>query len=221
MQPFYYSQVNKLMRALNGLEKVTVQYINRASNLPSSVLEWLDDSVQAYRDMGQLERESQLLLMKAEMVTAQRGIHPTTLQKQTTHRNELQHNTAFRIMQAAEALLRSDLAPKMEKIRDAQDLVRQVVIAGFQVGIITPEKIAATKKQKELEALWTELSKDANISLGQTRILLLVSKYDVWILFGDLLASLRRPPVARRGNLGQSNGQKITNAESIKEENVQ
>src|SRR5688500_9554179 len=191
MQPFYHSQVNKLMGALNGLEKVTAKYINRAYDLQASLLEWLDHTVQAYKDMGQLERESQLLLLKAEMVTAQRGINPTTLEKQSTHRNELQHNTAFKIMQAAESLLRTDLGLKMEKLREAEDLVRQVVIAGFQEGLITPEIIAKTKKQAQLEALWTALSQDPNISLGQTRILLLVSKYDVWILLGDMLARVR------------------------------
>lgn len=193
MQPFYYSQVNKLMGALNALEKVTVQYINRAFDLPASLLEWLDHTVQAYKDIGQLERESQLLLLKAEMVTAQRGINPATLEKQSTHRNELQYNTAFRIMQAAEALLRTDLGSKMEKLREAEDLVRQVVIAGFQEGIITQEKIMKAKKQSHLEALWAELSIDPNISLGQTRILLLISKYDVWIMLGDLLARVKRP----------------------------
>jgi hypothetical protein len=197
MQPFYHSQVNKLMAALNGLEKVTVKYISRALDLQPSLLEWLDHTVQDYRDLGQLERESQLLLLKAEMVTAQRGINPNTLEKQSTHRNELQHNTAFRIMQAAEALLRSDLAPKMERIREAEDLVRQVVIAGFQEGIISREKIARTKKQSQLEALWNLLSRDPNISFGQTRILLLVSKYDVWILLGDLLAKVRGPVRSR------------------------
>lgn len=192
MRKFYANEIAKLGNLLQGLTGIMEKYNRRDTDVLPDLLQWLTGSIETYQQLGQLDKESQLLAMKTELVTAQRGINPLTFEKVSLRRHELQMTIAYKVMQAAEEQLRNDLATDQEKLKDAADLLSQIVIAGLQTGIIKKEEISKIKTQKKIKALWDTLAADANIFLGQTRALLLVSEYDIWVLMGDLLASLRK-----------------------------
>jgi hypothetical protein len=191
MQKFYYNEIKEQTLLLQQLNIVMDKYSRKEMDVPSSVLHWLSDAIQFYKTQGQAEKESRLQILKAEFVTAQRNINPLTFEKVTLHKHELQSTIAFKVLQRAETLLQNDLTENKERLKGAIDLASQVIIAGFQGGIITTEMIKNIKGQHDIEALWAALSADANIALGQKRILLAVSIYDVWILMDELLANLK------------------------------
>lgn len=191
MQTFYAGEIQRLTELLQGLNSVIVKYNRKDLDVLPLLFQWLDGSISQYKNAGQVEKESRFNSLKAELVTAQRGVHPLTFERITLRRHEFQLTIAWKILQTAEAQLRSDLSVFQDTIKEAAQLLGQVIIAGLQSGILTKEKIKEAETQSQIKALWNVLSTDANIALGQSRVLLMVSEYDVLILLGDLFARLR------------------------------
>ncbi|MEO6071279.1 MAG: hypothetical protein ABIN57_09395 [Chitinophagaceae bacterium] len=191
MQKFYHKELKDLTTLLQALNAVADSYNKKEVTVFAALQQWLTDAIQFYNGAGKAERESRLQLLKAEMITAQRNINPITLEKVTLHRQEMQATIAFKILQAAEQSLRTEVVALEERIETASELTTQVVIAGLQAGIITDAIIKNETTQKALESLWAALSANENIALGQMRILLTVSIYDVWILLDEVVARLK------------------------------
>lgn len=191
MQKFYHNNISKLKTLQLSINLVLQKYNARDYDTDRFLLELLNTAVINYKELGNTDRESQTLALKAEFLTAQRGINPITFQKITIRRNEMTNTIAFKIIQAIELLIRNDLQELEQKILQAKEIVTQIVIAGLQAAIITPIKIKAIKGQKQIEGIWRSLSADPNIALGQSRVLLQVSKYDVWVILDEALASLK------------------------------
>lgn len=191
MQNFYHNNISKLEALQEQLNLVFVKYNSRDFDTDTALVQYLSEAVTIYQALGKKDRESQLLSLKAEFLTAQRGINPITFEKITIRRNEMVNTICFKILQAVELFLRTDLQQQMQIIHDAKEIVVQIIIAGLQANIITDASLKQIKKQAQIEVLWKLLSTDANIALGQKRVLLQVSKYDVWVLMDEVLASLK------------------------------
>jgi hypothetical protein len=191
MQNFYHNNISKLEALQESLNLVIVKYTNRDFDTDVALVQYLSGATAIYKELGKKDRESQLLSLKAEFLTAQRGINPITFEKVTIRRNEMVNTICFKILQAVELFLRTDLQQTTQIIKEAKEIVVQIIIAGLQANIITDASIKQIKKQTQIEALWKLLSTDANIALGQKRVLLQVSKYDVWVLMDEVLASLK------------------------------
>src|SRR5687767_6329997 len=168
MQRFYYNEISRLNGVLQELNAVMEKYSTRDFDLVESLLQWLNNAIKVYKEQGYAEKESQLQSLKAEVVTAQRGYHPVSLEKVMVQRQEMKYTAVFKVLQCAEQQLRGDVAVGKERLEEAGNLVRQVIIAGIQNGMITQEMIGKIKTQADIEATWQALSKDANIALGQS-----------------------------------------------------
>lgn len=191
MQQLLFNEVQQLATLQRSLAGVFALYNDRGLGVNESLLRVLDDVTGVYRDRGRQERVSQVLSMKAEVVTAQRAIHPVTLEKIAVRRHEMQMAIAFKVLQSVEARLREDLETTLETLERARDLLSQIIIAGFQKGLITDATIAAMTTQGAIEAWWTAIAADADIALAQKRVLLLVSRFDAILLSDALFAGLR------------------------------
>ncbi len=191
MQTFYAGEQQRLNGLLQGLSGVIEKYNRKDIDVLPALFQWLDGCIAQYKKGGHIEKESQFATLKAELVTAQRGVHPVTLEKITLRRHEFQMTIAWKVLQAAEARLRLDLMAVQDKLKEAAQLLGQVIVAGLQAGLLTKEKIIDAKAQEQIKALWTMLATDANIAIGQTRALLMVSEFDIIILLGDLFASIK------------------------------
>jgi hypothetical protein len=192
MQKFYYNTVDKLRVTQAALNLVTVKYTSRDFDTDTALIQFLTTTSVAYKEIGNKDRESQLLTLKAEFLTAQRGINPITFEKITIRRNEMVNTICFKILQAVEQFMRTDLQQATQILDAAKEIVTQIIIAGLQAGIITDVLIEQLKTQEKIESLWKLLSTDANIAIGQKRVLLQVSKYDVWFLIDELITGLKK-----------------------------
>ncbi len=190
MQSFLFHEVRQLTGLERSLAGVFALYNDRRSIVSESLLRVLDDAAGVYRDRGREERAAQFLSLKAEIVTAQRSVHPVTLEKVSVRRNEMQTTIAFKVLQAAEAQLRADLESSMETLQRARDLLGQIIVVGVQKGLLTDATIAAMTNEAAIEAWWTAIGTDADIALAQKRVLLLVSRFDVFLLAEALFSAL-------------------------------
>lgn len=193
MQRFYHNELKVLDSLLQALSRVIEKYNRRDLDLVAALETWLDNAVEGYKAAGRPERENGVLTWKSELVTAQRGVHPLTLEKVTLHRHQLQTSIAFRIMQSAAAQLQADREVCRKRLDEAGELAGQLIAAGLQSGVVTEATLAATEGQQQLEQLWKALGGEANIALGQKRLLLQVSRYDVWLLLAAVIAAVAEP----------------------------
>jgi len=191
MQKFYFNEKIKITALIGQLNAATEKFSAKDYHADTLLMQLLSDAINTYRDLGYSERESQLQVLRAEFVTAQRGVNPISFEKQSIRRHEMTNTISFKILQAIEGLLRSDLEEKNARLQQASDLVAQIIIASMQAGILKNDEIKKIKNQQDLESIWSAIGADANIDLGQKRVLLLINKYDALILFDDLLAPFK------------------------------
>jgi hypothetical protein len=121
----------------------------------------LDLTTSTYKERGRPARESHAASLKAELVTAARGINPITLDKPASRRHEMQNAIAFRVLQALEADLRGSFDEAAATLRQAEDLVEQILLAGIQKGMISDADIRDAMTQEAIDALWRAVAADA------------------------------------------------------------
>ena len=190
MQKFFNNENEQIIHLISQLGEALNKYNNKDLDASNSLLLFLDNGLQVYKTLAQPDKETWLQKLKADFITAQRGINPETFDKPTLGKREMQYNVQLRIMQNAEAQLKQDYEKNLFVLKQAEDLIGQIIIMGFQTGIFADGIIKNIKTQTDIETAWQLLSKDANINLGQKRLLLMVSRFDVWILISDALSKI-------------------------------
>ncbi len=191
MQKFYHNENAKITALLTQLNGVMNKFNSRDYDTDVVLLHCLEESINTYKSLGRIQRESQLQSLRAEFITAQRGTNPITLEKQNIRRHEMTNAIAFKVMQSTEQQLRQDFIENENMLKQAGDLIVQIIIAAIQGGLLTDVDILNIKESKDIENAWNKIGADPNIALGQKRVLLLVSKYDALILFDDLLSAIK------------------------------
>lgn len=151
----------------------------------------LDTAIRSFSEANDLAKVSQLESLKAEFATSERGIDPYTLQKVTVGRRGLNRTVAFKILQAAEAILRQELNDVTTHLKDVSLLIQNIVLSAVQSGFLTSEQIQEARSQEAVETIWNELGKDAALGLAQKKVLLAIGIYDALIILDDILATFR------------------------------
>jgi hypothetical protein len=187
---FYLNEKAKLGQVLQLLITALEKYNARDMDAGIALKRALDQAIANYKELGKSNQESHLHTLQAEWVMAQRGINPQTLEKVTVRRNELANGTMFKVMQRAQQQLAADIEDVEMVLKEAGALLGQIIVAALQGRLIAPADIQAADSPDKIEMLWKQLGNDANILLGQQRVLLLVSRFDALLIFGDLLRQL-------------------------------
>jgi hypothetical protein len=190
MTRFYLHEKTRLDKALQQLIIAMEKYNARDFDADEALKAAFDEAIGIYKELGKSSQESQLQAAKAEWVTALRGINPVTLEKVSTRRNEMTSTIRFSVMQKMQQQLSADAGEVEATLKEASLLVSQIIIAALQAQVITEKDIEAAKTEDEIEKLWMTAEKDANIALGQKRVLLLISRFDTLLIFGDLLQQI-------------------------------
>ena len=193
MQQLLHKEVQQITGLLQSLIGVFQLYNDQKPDLNNALLGLLDLAAATYKERGRAERESHVASLKAQFTTALRGVNPITLEKPASRRHEMQNTIAFNVLQSLESQLRGHFQEATESLQQAETLVSQIVAASIQKGLITDAAIRDTTTQEAIEALWRSIASDADIAFAQKRVLLMVSIYDVYLLFDELLSGLRTP----------------------------
>lgn len=198
MQRFYFNdkqQISQLLMAFNG---VSEKFSKKDFDTDKALKQLLDNAIKVYKDAGFTDKESQLQLMRAELTSVEKGIHPLTYEKIMVRKGEMKMSICLKTLQSLEQLLRSDFSHCNDKLQEARDMISQILLAALQGGLVTDALLDSTNTESELQKLWKLLATDANIALGQRRVLMSVSIYDVLLLMEELIggmlkAGLKKP----------------------------
>ena len=187
MQRFYHNDQQQLMQLLKAFSEVSAKYSRKEFDTDIALKALLDKTAARCKEAGHTDKESQVRLLQAELATAERGIHPETRERVTTRRNEMRMGVQLKVLQTLEQMLREELSAANIKLQEARDLVSQILLAGMQSGILNDAVLMEDNTEAELQILWKQLSADNNIALGQKRVLMMVSMYDILLLMDELI----------------------------------
>lgn len=190
MTRFYLNDQKKIQIATGLFTDALAQFNAREFDADKALLKALNVTIAIYKELGKTDRENEFQTLKAEWITAQRGINPITFEKVTQRRTEMVNMISFKVMQKASQYLGTDAQDAEARINEVSLLIGQIIVAAFQNGLLTMEMIANATTQELKTALWEGLSADPNIAIGQKRVLLMVNKYDVLIIFDDMTQRL-------------------------------
>jgi uncharacterized protein YacL (UPF0231 family) len=190
MTRFYLNEQNKLKTAIEAVTRAVLKFNARDFDADQTLLLALNETAAIYKELGKTDRENECQTLKAEWITAQRGINPISFEKITSRRGEMLSTISFKVMQRVGHLLNLDVEEVDAKLNEVSALISQVIVAAFQGGLLTEQIVRDAKTQEEKERLWVSLGADANIAIGQKRVLLQVNRFDVLIVFDELLQRL-------------------------------
>lgn len=192
MQRFHHQIRHDLAALLGALNNVTEKYSRKDYNTDAALRELLNRVNADYKDKGLPDRESQLQLLRAEWTAAEKGLDPCTLEKVTVRRGEMKSAAMLKVLRGLEAVLREDYTASRAKLEEAAAMIGQIIIAGYQEGIIDDKRLLSVNTETEYLQLWKALGADANIALGQKRVLTMVSMADVFLLLEEVV-----PPMVK------------------------
>lgn len=190
MQRFHHQIRQDLAALLAALNTVTEKYSRKDYDTDTALRTLLDRVNADYKDKGLPDRESQLQLLRAEWSAAEKGLDPCTLEKVTVRRGEMKQSAMLKVLRGLETVLREDYTASRSKLEEAAAMIGQIIVAGFQEGIIDDRLLLSVNTEAEYLQLWKTLGSDRNIALGQKRVLTMVSLPDVFLLLEEVVPPL-------------------------------
>lgn len=191
IQQFYINQQNITGQLLQQITATLKKYNNRDLDAAIVLEKTLDACIDVYSKNGKSDKESRFVSLKSELVTASRGVNPYTLEKVQLRRSEMIKNTAFRILQNGEEIIREELMEINSKIQQAEELLSQIILAALQAGLIVQAELKNINTQVKIEKLWKDIGNDPNLSIAHKKVLLMVSQPDITVLLDQILTALK------------------------------
>jgi hypothetical protein len=191
IQQFYSNQQNIASALLKQVTASIKKYNDRDLDAAIALHTTLDACITAYAKINKTEKESRFQSLKSELTTALRGVNPYTLEKVKLQRNEMIKNTAFRILQNCEEIIRTELQLITDRLKQAEELISQIILAAIQGNLIAKENIKDIKTQAALEKLWKDIGNDAGLAIAVKKVQLMVSQPDITILLAQILETLQ------------------------------
>ncbi|MRG48933.1 hypothetical protein GFS24_27730 [Chitinophaga sp. SYP-B3965] len=190
MQRFYYNDKQQFSQLLSAFNGVSEKFSKKDYDTDKALKQLLDNAIKVYKDAGFTDKESQLQVLRAELTSIEKNIHPLTYEKVTIRKGEMKMSICLKILQSIEQLLRHDYTYCTDKLQEVRNMISQILLAGLQGGLITDTLLDSTNTESELQKLWKLLATDANIALAQRRVLMSVSIYDVLLLMEELIGGM-------------------------------
>lgn len=198
MQRFHHQIRQDLAALLGALNTVTEKYSRKDFDTDAALRSLLDKVNVDYKDKGLPDRESQLQLLRAEWSAAEKGIDPCSGEKVTVRRGEMKASAMLKILRGLETVLREDYTTSRAKLEEAAAMIGQIIVAGYQEGIINDKQLQAVNTETEYLQLWKLLGADPNIALGQKRLLTMVSLPDIFLLLEEIVPPMVKGVTALR-----------------------
>lgn len=192
MQTFLHERLQALQRLLARSSEVLAKYNRLDLDLAAALTDFMDEAIAGSRTLGRAQLENQLLALLAQFVSAQQGTHPLTLERTTGHRRELQRSVALHVLQRSAEILRADIALDSQALSDGRALLRPIVLAAIQQGLVDT-RAGAPPGQPELEALWGSLLQSPDINLAARQLAMQLGVYDIQLLLAELIQAASDP----------------------------
>lgn len=211
MLPFLHDRLRTLDALLARSSAVLAKYNARDLDLADALTGFLDEAIAAYRTLQRPTAENRLLALKAEYVAARHGTDPTTLARVTTHRRTLERAVALRVLQASAEQVRDDVTHDRQALDGAAALLRPLVLAGIQRGVIAVPW-DPSGGQAALDRLWRDLLAAPELGLAARQVALEASPFDILLLLAGLLEAAAGPAQAQASTSASASAPGVTGA---------
>lgn len=187
MPAFLHGRVQRLEALLTTSSAALGTYNRFDLDLPDVVVSFLDSAIESHRALGLPDVENEMLALKSQYVSAQRGVQPFTLEQVTTRRREMARSIALRVLLDSAARLRDELAADHQSLDDGRTQLRPIVLSAIHKGFTSADH-QPTITQAELDALWAAITIDADLQLAARQLTMQLSQPDIQLLLAELLA---------------------------------
>lgn len=185
MLPFLYHQLQLLQQAIERSNAVLVKYNGLALDLSVALTEFLDEAITIYHTLNQATAENELLALKAQVVSAEQGVHPLTLERVTSHRRAMFRGVALLVLQQSTLKLRTDTEQITQKLNEGRMQLRPIVLLAMQKSLIPQSEQI---NQNQIEDLWRKLLEEPEIQLAARQIAMQLSLLDIHFLLLELIS---------------------------------
>ena len=187
----WHKERQRIQTILESVVEVLQKYNRRDLDAEAALERIIDSAIESYSGVQEVNRVSQLESLKAEVVTAQHGINPYTLEKVTLGRRQMKGTVAFRVLQSLQSMLSQEMTAIDSKLQDAEDMVQQILLSALQSGVVTLKELEDADSQNAVEAIWKVVEKDGTLLVAKKKVILSVGVYDGIILCDKVIAGLR------------------------------
>ncbi len=191
MLPFLHGRLQALERLLARSSEVLAKYNRLDLDLAAALTACLDEAIETHRALQRSSAENAWLVLKAQFVSAEQGLHPLTLERVSGHRRELLRAVALRVLQHSAEQLRNDIDQDRRRLDDALAQLRPIVLLAFRQGLITP-RTRVPMSAARIEALWRALLREPDIALAARQLAMQVSVHDIQLLLADLVTAAQQ-----------------------------
>lgn len=139
-----------------------------------------DACILFFEEINDQEFASKIRLLQTEYFTALAGIHPITLEKIRIEKRTMQWSFAFKNLSYFEEIIQSYLANLNHQKKEAEELIQQIILAGFQNKIIKIENLE--NRKYNVEKLWERLTSNFQLRLLSKKLLFQLNSIDVLLL---------------------------------------
>ena len=151
----------------------------------------IDAAIGSFSGAQGLNTASQLESLKSELITAQQGVNPYTLEKPTLGRRQMRTAVAFRVMQNLQALLLAEASSIQTRLQEAETIVQQILLSAMQSGLLTAQQLKDADSQEAVEVIWKDVEKESALLVAKKKVILAVGVFDASILCNNVVSILR------------------------------
>jgi hypothetical protein len=188
MLPFLHDRLQKLERLLEHSNAVVTTYNRLDLDLGTALTVFLDQAIAHYSTVNRSDVESELLALKAQYISAHRGIHPLSLERVTSHRREMERAIGLRVLQQSAQRLRSDYGQDQQALFEGRAMLRPVLLQAMQKGLIDLLS-HQTLSQQQLNELWQRMLTEPELQLASRQVSMQLSRIDIELLLADLIGA--------------------------------
>ncbi len=166
-------------------------YNQKDLNSETALERAIDAGIASFSGTQGLNTASQLESLKAELITAQQGVNPYTLEKSALGRRQMRTAVAFRVMQNLQVLLLAEASSIQTRLQEAEAIVQQILLSAMQSGLLTPQQLKDANSEEAVEVIWKDVEKESALLVAKKKVILAVGVFDASILCNNVVSSLR------------------------------
>lgn len=190
MLPFLHDRLQKLERLLEHSSAALTKYNRLDLDLAAALTGFLDEAIAGYKTANRADVENELLALKAQYTLAQRGVHPLSLERITSHRRDMERAIALRVLQQSTQRLRADYGQDQQALAESRAQLRPILLQAMRKGLIDLLS-HRTFTQQQLDELWQTILREPELQLAARQVAMQLSPIDIHILLGELIAAAR------------------------------
>lgn len=187
-----YHKLALLEDLMTGARQVFVAYEQRDFQFDDKLKAWLQQCDQFFEQHNGPVERSRIKELYTDFITLLRGTDPYTFTKIESQKRAQELNIGYRIAKQALEVVTHYYEKVDARLKEAEQLIGQLLLAMLQAEMITMAALAKVKTQRQLEALWKKMGEDKQLLVVQKKVLLQISRYDAVLLLEKCLAALRQ-----------------------------